>query len=263
MPYQYLSVEKKTLQLKSGAPANYAIVTLNNPPLNALSTGVFHDLDAAITELESSQIRVAIFTGAGKAFVAGADIGEMSGMDANNAKEYSLLGHRIFSRIETSPVIFIAAVNGFALGGGLELALAADIRIFAEPAQAGLPEVSLGLIPGFGGTQRLQRLIGQSNAVYLALTAERIGAHEAYRIGLAAKVVAVENLMIECENVAHKILSSGPQAIRVLKHTIVNGADKPMPQALDFEAHEFAQLFKGDEAHEGLCAFIEKRPAKF
>lgn len=263
MPYQYLSVEKKILELKSGISAPYAVITLNNPPLNALSSGVFHDLDAAITELESAQIRVAIITGAGKAFVAGADISEMKGMDAAKAKEYSLLGHRIFSRIETSPVIFIAAVNGFALGGGLELAMAADIRIFAETAQAGLPEPTLGLIPGFGGTQRLQRLIGQSNAAYLSLTAERIGALDAHRIGLAAKVVAAESLMAECESIAHKILSSGPQAIRVLKQTIVNGADKPMPQALEFEAHEFAELFKGKEAHEGLSAFIEKRPAKF
>jgi enoyl-CoA hydratase len=263
MSYKFLSIENKTASLKSGATPAYAVVTLNIPPLNPLSSGVFHELDAAITSLESAQTRVAIVTGAGKAFVAGADISEMNGMNVAQAKEYSLLGHRIFSRMETSPVIFIAAVNGFALGGGLELAMAADIRILSEAAQVGLPEPTLGLIPGFGGTQRLQRLVGQSHAAYLSLTAERISAQEALRIGLAAKVVGAESLMAECDAVAQKILSSGPQAIRVLKHTILNGADKPMPQALEFEAHEFSQLFAGNEAHEGLKAFLEKRPAKF
>lgn len=263
MPYKFLSVENRTVTLKSGKTPAYAIVTLDIPPLNALASAVFHELDAAITELESAQTRVAIITGAGKAFVAGADISEMNGMDVAKAKEYSLLGHRIFSRMETSPVIFIAAVNGFALGGGLELAMAADIRIFAEAAQIGLPEPTLGLIPGFGGTQRLQRLVGQSHAAYLSLTSERISAQEALRIGLAAKVTSAENLLPECESVAQKILASGPQAIRVLKHTILNGADKPMPEALGFEAHEFAQLFAGNEAHEGLKAFLEKRPAHF
>ncbi|GAB4433587.1 MAG: enoyl-CoA hydratase-related protein [Turneriella sp.] len=263
MSYKFLSIENKAATLKSGATVTYAIVTLNNPPMNALASGVFHDLDAAITSLESAQTRVAIVTGAGKAFVAGADISEMNGMDATQAKEYSLLGHRIFSRMETSPVIFIAAVNGFALGGGLELAMAADIRIFADAAQVGLPEPTLGLIPGFGGTQRLQRLVGQSHATYLSLTSERISAQEALRIGLAAKVTSAESLMPECEAVAQKILASGPQAIRALKHTILSGADKPMPQALEFEVHEFSQLFAGSEVHEGLKAFLEKRPAKF
>jgi enoyl-CoA hydratase len=263
MSYKFLSIENRTATLQSGVNASYAVVTLNNPPLNALASGVFHDLDAAITSLEASQVRVAIITGAGKAFVAGADISEMNGMDVAKAKEYSLLGHRVFSRMETSPVIFIAAVNGFALGGGLELAMAADIRIFSDAAQVGLPEPTLGLIPGFGGTQRLQRLVGQSHAAYLSLTAERIHADEALRIGLAAKVTSAESLITESEALAQKILASGPQAIRVLKHTILNGADKPMPQALEFEAHEFSQLFAGSEAHEGLKAFLEKRAPRF
>lgn len=263
MSYKFLAIEQKSATLKSGAAAPYAIITLNIPPMNALASGVFHDLDKAITELESAQVRVAIVTGAGKAFVAGADISEMNGMNVAQAKEYSLLGHRIFSRMETSPVIFIAAVNGFALGGGLELAMAADIRLFADVAQVGLPEPTLGLIPGFGGTQRLQRLVGQSNAAYLSLTSERINAQEALRIGLAAKVTTPDALLAETEAVALKILASGPQAIRTLKHTILNGADKPMPQALEFEAHEFSGLFAGSEAHEGLKAFLEKRPAKF
>ncbi|AFM14785.1 enoyl-CoA hydratase/isomerase family protein [Turneriella parva] len=263
MPYQYLSTEKKTATLKSGQTAEYTLVTLNSPPMNALASGVFHDLDKLITELESARTRLAIITGAGKAFVAGADISEMRGMSVAAAKVYSELGHRIFSRMEASPVIFIAAVNGFAFGGGLELAMAADIRIFADSAQVGLPEPTLGLIPGFGGTQRLQRLVGLSNAAYLSLTSERIGADDALRIGLAAKVSPLANLIADAEAVALKVLTSGPQAIRILKHTILNGGDKPMPQALEFEAEQFSQLFSGAEAHEGLAAFLEKRPAKF
>ena len=181
-----------------------------------------------------------------------------------------LTGHRLQWDVDHRPgghagpqKIAAVGIAGYALGGGLELAMAADIRIFAEAAQVGLPEPTLGLIPGFGGTQRLQRLVGQSNAAYLSFTSERINAQEALRIGLAAKVTSTENLMPECEAVAQKILASGPQAIRALKHTILNGADKPMPQALEFEAHEFSQLFAGSEAHEGLKAFLEKRPAKF
>lgn len=263
MSYKFLSTEQKTATLKSGVAVSYALVTLNSPPMNALASGVFHDLDALITELESAGTRVAIITGAGKAFVAGADISEMKGMSVQQAKEYSLLGHRIFSRMETSPVIFIAAVNGFALGGGLELAMAADIRLFADVVQVGLPEPTLGLIPGFGGTQRLQRLVGLSTATYLSLTSERISAEEALRVGLAAKISPLANLIGDAEAVALRVLASGPQAIRALKHTILNGADKPMPQALEFEAEQFAALFSGSEAHEGLGAFLEKRTPKF
>lgn len=263
MSYRFLKVEEKKISLKSGAEAAYALVTIDSPPLNPLSSGVFNDLDALITKLEADKTRVAIVTGAGKAFVAGADISEMKGMDKAKAKEYSLLGHKIFSRMENSPVIFIAAVNGFALGGGLELAMASDIRVLAEAAQMGLPEATLGLIPGFGGTQRLQRLIGQSAAKYLALTAERIGAQDALRLGLAAKVVSGETLIAEAESTAGKILALGPKAAQTLKTVMREGADMPLPKALDYEAEEFSALFYGTEAQEGLNAFLEKRPAKF
>jgi enoyl-CoA hydratase len=263
MSYRFLKVEEKKITLKSGAEAPYALVTIDSPPLNPLSSGVFHDLDALISTLERNKTRVAVVTGAGKAFVAGADISEMKGMDKAKAKEYSLLGHKIFSRMENSPVIFIAAVNGFALGGGLELAMASDIRILVEGAQMGLPEATLGLIPGFGGTQRLQRLIGQSAAKYLALTAERIGAEEALRVGLAAKVVAADKLIAEAEILTGKILALGPQAAQTLKAVIRDGADMPLPKALDYEAEEFSKLFYGSEAQEGLSAFLEKRSAKF
>jgi enoyl-CoA hydratase len=263
MSYRFLKTEEKKVTLKSGTEATYALVTIDSPPLNPLSSGVFHDLDALITQLESGKTRVAIVTGAGKAFVAGADIGEMKGMDKAKAKEYSLLGHKIFSRMENSPVIFIAAVNGFALGGGLELAMASDIRILATQAQMGLPEATLGLIPGFGGTQRLQRLIGQSMAKFLALTAERIGAEEALRCGLAARVVEGEKLMGEAEAVAAKILALGPKAAQTLKSVMREGADMPLSKALDYEAEEFSALFYGTEAQEGLSAFLEKRPARF
>ncbi len=263
MAYQYLSVEKKSVTLKSGTEKQFALVTLNQPPLNALSSGVFHDLDTLITEIEKEPYSVAVITGAGKAFVAGADISEMRGMDKAKAKEYSLLGHKIFSRIENSPCVFIAAVNGFALGGGLELAMACDIRILSEAAQLGLPEPSLGLIPGFGGTQRLQRLVGQSTAKFLSLTAERISAQDALRIGLAAKVVAADALLSEAASLAAKTLALGPKAVSTLKKVITQGADKTLNNALDYEADEFSLLFTGSEAAEGLNAFLEKRPAKF
>lgn len=263
MSYRFLKVEEKKILLKSGSEATYALVTIDSPPLNPLSSGVFHDLDALISKLEADKTRVAIVTGAGKAFVAGADISEMKGMDKAKAKEYSLLGHKIFSRMENSPVIFIAAVNGFALGGGLELAMASDIRVLAEAAQMGLPEATLGLIPGFGGTQRLQRLIGQSAAKYLALTAERISAQDALRLGLAAKVVSGETLIAEAESTAGKILALGPKAAQTLKTVMREGADMALPKALDYEAEEFSALFYGTEAQEGLNAFLEKRPAKF
>ena len=194
MSYRFLSTEKKTATLKSGAAVEYALVTLNSPPMNALASGVFHDLDNLITELESAKTRVAIITGAGKAFVAGADISEMSGMTVAQAKEYSELGHRIFSRMEASPVIFIAAVNGFALGGGLELAMAADIRIFADTAQVGLPEPTLGLIPGFGGTQNLFPLVGLQNAMDMMLTGKEIRPSKAKKMGLVDLVVAPQSL---------------------------------------------------------------------
>lgn len=263
MDYRYLNVEEKKIALKSGSEAAYVCATINSPPMNALSSGVFADLDALITQLEANKTRVAIITGAGKAFVAGADISEMKGMDKAKAKEYSLLGHRIFSRMENSPVIFIGAVNGFALGGGLELAMACDIRILAQVAQMGLPEATLGLIPGFGGTQRLQRLIGQSAAKYLSLTADRITADDALRMGLAAKVVEGEKLIAEAEAMTAKILALGPHAAQTLKTVMREGADKSLPDALAYEAEEFSTLFSGTEAHEGLNAFLEKRPAKF
>ncbi|MBS0619098.1 MAG: enoyl-CoA hydratase/isomerase family protein [Spirochaetes bacterium] len=263
MSYRFLTVEEKSVTLKSGAAATYALVTLNQPPLNALSSGLFHELDTLLTELEKKQIRVIVITGAGKAFVAGADISEMQGMTQAQAKEYSLLGHKIFSRMDNSPIVFIAAINGFALGGGLELALAADIRILSDVAQLGLPEPTLGLIPGFGGTQRLQRLVGQSAAKYLSLTAERISAADALRLTLAAKVVAPEALLPEAEAIAAKSLALGPHATQTLKRVIHEGADKPLDAALQYEAEAFSALFSGSEAHEGLNAFLEKRSAKF
>ncbi|MBV6492734.1 MAG: Short-chain-enoyl-CoA hydratase [Turneriella sp.] len=263
MAYKFLKTENKTITLKSGKEASFTWVTIDAPPLNALSSQVFHDLGACIDALEKSKTHVAIVTGAGKAFVAGADISEMKGMQQDAAKKYSLLGHKTFSRIENSPVIFIAAVNGFALGGGLELALSCDIRIFSQDAQAGLPEASLGLIPGFGGTQRLSRLVGESAAKYLTLTTERIQAADALRLNLANKLTPPDALYGECEAVAQKILSLGPNATQTIKRVIRHGADMPLKDALNFEADEFSKLFTSSEAHEGLSAFLEKRPAKF
>lgn len=238
-------------------------LTLNNPPVNAICTELLDELDDKLDSLKSSNPRAIILTGKGKSFVAGADISEMKDMSPEEAKEFSEKGHRIFTKLENFPKPVIAAINGFALGGGLEIALSCDILIASEKAKFGQPEVGLGLIPGFGGTQRLTRTVGPKKAKELIFTAERIDAENAYDIGLVNKVVNAEELMDECEKVANTISKNAPLAIQYAKKAINEGSDIPIEKALKIEAEEFNKCFKTEDHKEGLNAFINKEEPEF
>ncbi|TGL63783.1 enoyl-CoA hydratase-related protein [Leptospira sarikeiensis] len=243
-----------------------AILEINRPSaLNALNESVLKELTAAFHSLEKDETtRVVIITGQGKAFVAGADIANMKDLDVSGAEEFATLGQGTFDRIQKSKLISIAAVNGFALGGGLELALACDIRIGSEKAKLGLPEVSLGLIPGFGGTQRLSRLIGYGRAAELIFTGDMIGAEEAYRIGLLNKLVKDgDDLISVAKTIAESILKRGPIAVATAKNTILNGLDTQFAKGIELEKKEFSNLFYGKESKEGMTAFLEKRAPNF
>ncbi len=243
-----------------------AVVTINRPTaLNALNAAVLHELDAAIEELkEDAKVACLILTGSGaKAFVAGADIAAMQPLDAVTAATFARLGHRVLSAIETCPKPVIAAVNGFALGGGCELAMACDIRIASESARFGQPEVNLGVIPGFGGTLRLARLVGKGRAKELIFTGDMIDAQEAYRIGLANKVVTAEELLPTARKMAAKIASKGPIAVRYAKESVDAGLEMDIDRAARFEADLFGLCFATADQKEGMLAFLEKRPAQF
>ncbi|MCB1145835.1 MAG: enoyl-CoA hydratase/isomerase family protein [Leptospiraceae bacterium] len=263
MKFKFFNWQIKEVALKSGKSVKLGILTINAPNLNALSSLVLRELVEALEFIEKNKIRVFILTGEGKAFVAGADISEMANAGVDQAADYARLGQRVFSRIEKMNAVSIAAVNGFALGGGLELAMACDMRVFSDAAKVGLPEVTLGLMPGFGGTQRLSRLVGEGNAKYLTLTAARIDATEALRVGLAQKVVAAESLLGECESIATQILSAGPSGVASAKKLVHSSLDSDLDFGLESEAVAFSQLFSNGEAKEGISAFLEKRPADF
>ena len=241
-------------------------LTISRPEkLNALNADVLVRLGNALAELEREpDVRVAILTGAGdKAFVAGADIAAMAEMTAAQAKAFSDLGHAVFARLETAHFPVIGAVQGFALGGGCELALACDFLYASEKAKFGQPEVSLGVIPGFGGTQRLARRVGIARARELCFTGELIAADDALRMGLVNVVVPHADLMTKVRAVAEKIASKGPLAIAQCKRVLLRGADVPLTTANELEAQAFASLFGSLDQKEGMAAFIQKRPAKF
>ena len=243
-----------------------AVVTINRPAaLNALNREVLDELAAVFAELkQNSDVACVILTGSGsKAFVAGADIAEMQALDAVSAEHFARLGHAILNTIESFPKPVIAAVNGFALGGGCELAMACDIRIAAENARFGQPEVNLGVIPGFGGTLRLARLVGKGRAKELIFTGDMIDAQEAYRIGLANKVATAEELLSKARKMATKIASKGPVAVRFAKESVDNGLEMDLDRAGRFEASLFGLCFATADQKEGMQAFLEKRPAKF
>ena len=242
-----------------------AYVTINRPKaLNALNMDVLKDLYAAFTEIEADEaVKAVIVTGEGKAFVAGADIAQMSQLNALEGREMMILGHKVMNLIEAVEKPVIAAVNGFALGGGCELAMACDIRIASEKAKFAQPEVGLGIIPGFGGTQRLARLVGKGMAKYMIMTAEMIPAAEAYRIGLVEKVAAPEELMDEAVKVAKTIASKAPIAIATAKSAINNGFDMDMKSASKFEIETFTAAFGSEDKTEGMAAFLEKRAPEF
>lgn len=242
-----------------------AVVSINRPKaLNALNTETLQEINECFKEIQNRKdIKVVILTGAGeKSFVAGADIAQMSNMTPKEAREMSLNAYEAFSRIENCPQVVIAAVNGFALGGGCEIAMSCDIRIAADTAKFGQPEVGLGIIPGFGGTQRLPRLVGKGRAKELIFTAETIDANEAYRIGLVNKVVPKEELMDTCKKMAQRILKNGSLAITLAKQAINLGVEMDLNSGIQLESNQFGLTFSSQDQKEGMNAFLEKRKAE-
>ena len=256
MEYSKLLVEKEN---------GIAIVKINNPQsLNALNSTILGELDTLFTELENdSSISVIILTGEGKAFVAGADITEMSSMDAAEGKAFGEKGAKVFRKIELLSKPVIAAVNGYALGGGCELAMCCDIRIASAKAKFGQPEVGLGITPGFSGTQRLPRLVGMGKAKELIFTAEAINADEACRIGLVNSVAEPEELMNTAVAMAEKIAGKAPAAVKYSKESINRGMQCSMDEAINIEANLFGLCFATEDQKECMKAFMEKRKAKF
>jgi enoyl-CoA hydratase len=252
------------LKEKDGA---IVTLTLNRPDkLNALNAELLKELGMALHGLVAdAEVRCVILTGAGdKAFAAGADIAAMSEMTPVQAKQFADMGHRVGNSIESlTTVPVIAAVNGFALGGGCELALACDFVYASDKAKFGQPEVNLGVIPGFGGTQRLARRVGAARARELCMTGDMVGAEEALRIGLVNAVVPHAELLPRVRETAKKIASKGPLAIASVKRVVARGADVPLQVANELEATSFAALFGTNDQREGMRAFVEKRPAKF
>lgn len=246
---------------------NITVLTVNRPQvMNALNDETISELKKAFQQLEEDgNIRVIILTGAGeKAFIAGADINELKALDTEEKGEIKALkGQNLFYFIEDSTKIVIAAVNGFALGGGCEIALSCDIRIASDNAKFGQPEVNLGIIPGYGGTQRLPRLVGKGKAMEMILTGDMIDASEAFRIGLVEKVVTPAELLKACKEIATKISSKAPLAIKAAKRCINYGVDANMKLGTDMEAREFGKLMVSQDKEEGMSAFLGKRKAVF
>jgi enoyl-CoA hydratase len=242
-----------------------ATLTVNRPDkLNALNDRVIEELGDAIDAVRSNpDAGGVILTGAGRAFVAGADISQLEAHGAMSAKALAERGQDVFRRFESSPKPTIAALNGFALGGGCELAMACHLRIASDAAKFGQPEVKLGLLPGYGGTQRLARLVGKGRALQLLLTGDMIDAAEAHRIGLVNRVVPGAELMAAATTMLHAILANGPLAVAQCIEVVNRGADASLDDALALEATAFGLLAATDDKREGTRAFLEKRPPKF
>jgi len=243
-----------------------AFVTINRPDkLNALNDQVMIDLAHAVERIATEGgIKGAILTGSGpKSFVAGADIGDLSRQGPFDGKARAQRGQAVLRRLETCGKPVIAAINGFALGGGCELAMACHIRIASENAKFGQPEVKLGIAPGYGGTQRLPRLVGKGIAMQLILTGEMIDAQEAYRIGLVNRVVPAADLLAESEKMMRGILAMGPLAVRLSMEAIDSGLEMTLDEGLLLEANHFGLLAATQDMKEGTTAFLEKRAAKF
>lgn len=244
-----------------------AVLTINRPQvLNALDVPTLLDLEAAFERLEGDDdVRVIIFTGAGdRAFVAGGDIADLNSRNGlAHYREFAEIVHRVFRRIEICDKPTIAAVNGYALGGGTELVLATDIRILADTARLGLPEITLGLFPGAGGTQRIMRQVPPCRAREIMFTGEQISAAEAVAIGLANKVVPKESVLSEAHKLGAKIAAKSPLVLKLLKRTLINGADMPLSAALPLEQSMIGLVLDSNDAHEGCTAFLEKRSPMF
>jgi enoyl-CoA hydratase len=243
-----------------------ATITFNRPKsLNALNPETIAELKAALEEASGREdVGVVLLTGAGeKAFIAGADISEMKAFTPMQALDFALAGQQVLDFIERMPQPVIAVVNGFALGGGCEVSMACDLILAADTARFGQPEVSLGIIPGYGGTQRLPRIVGRNIAKELVLTGEMIPAQRAYEIGLVNRVVPAADLMAAARELAGKILSKGPAAVRTAKMAMNRGLDLDLSNACAFEASLFAAGFSTADRLEGITAFLEKRKADF
>lgn len=247
-------------QLKFDKEGSLGIITISRPSaLNALNSQFFLEFNQLLDVIEKEKnLRVLIITGEGKAFVAGADIAEMKGMREKEGLEFSRVGQETFTRLENMEVVVIGAVNGFALGGGCELAMACDFRIASSKAKFGMPEVSLGLIPGYGGTQRLSRMAGLGNALYYTLSGQIFDATEALRIGLIQKLSDPEFLIDEAKEIAQYIIDKGPNAVKAAKKVIRSGFKRDINVGFDIESEWFSKQFEGDGV-EGMNAFLEKR----
>ena len=256
MPYTNILYEEKE---------RIGIITINRPTkLNALNAETIDELFDVLAKVrKDDNIWCLIITGSGKAFVAGADVGELAELTSHTAEEKMLKGQDLYRRIENLGKPVIAAINGFALGGGCEMAIACTIRIASDDAKIGLPEINLGIMPGYGGTQRLPRLIGKGKAMEMLLTGEAISAQDAHRIGLVTAVHPKDQIMNAALELAKKIVSKSPISTRTIIEVVNNGLETPFGEALKLEAKLFRMLITTEDAQEGLRAFLEKRPAKF
>ncbi len=246
--------------------AGIGVLTLHRPhALNALNYDLLKELDDVLTHIEEDETtKVVIITGSGdRAFAAGADITEMQPLSAMAGRSWARFGQAVFNKIENLPQPVIAAVNGFALGGGCELAMACDIRLAADNARFGQPEVTLGIVPGFAGTQRLPRLVGKGRAKELLFTGDIIDAREAYRIGLVNSVTAPAELMNAARALAEKIMSRAAAAVMLCKTAVNKGLDMDLSSGVDYEAEVFGLCFATADQKEGMTAFVEKRKAHF
>ena len=257
MSYQTLLLETRD---------GIAFLTINRPDkLNALSDTVVRELHEAVLAIGADPaVRGVILTGAGpKAFVAGADIGDLARQGVLDGRRRALAGQRMLEAIEQLGKPVLAAVNGFALGGGCELAMACHIRIASESARFGQPEVALGITPGYGGTQRLPRIVGKGNALYILLTGEHVGAADALRMGLVSKVVPADQLQAEAEKLMKTIVAKGPLAVALTIEAVNRGLETTLEEGLRIEADAFGLVASSADMKEGLTAFLEKRPARF
>jgi enoyl-CoA hydratase/carnithine racemase len=243
-----------------------AVITIDYPPVNAFNAQTVHDLDIALdTALDDSAVKVIIITGAGHlAFVAGADINEIDQIkDPDQAEGMLRAGHHLFAKIEQARKPVIAAINGVCLGGGLEMAMACHLRVAGDRARLGQPEINLGIIPGWGGTQRLPRIVGPSKATELLLTGDPVTAQEAYRLGLVNKVVPMGDVLKEAKGLARKIAAKSMLTVRAALESVERGRHLPLPEAIEVEIEQWRSLVGSEDMKEGVQAFLQKRQPQF
>lgn len=242
-----------------------AIITINRPPVNALSLEVVEELSGILADLRSDAgVKVLIITGAGpKAFIAGADITQFQQGDLATVEKFIRRGQEVFEELETYPKPVLAAINGVCLGGGNELAMACDLRLAAESARFGQPEVNLGIIPGWGGTQRLPRLVGKTAAMEILFLGQMIDAREAWRIGLVNQVVPDAELLAKAKELGQRLAAQPPLALAAMKKAVRDGLDTTLDQGLELEVNAFLQVYQTEDAKEGVNAFLSKRKPEF